>query len=144
MSRNGEQKITECWSCGNEYVSTYKTFGNCWETYGCEICTKYWNIERYGKQFYLDIRNLVRAPYPDSGWVTEDDTDLKRINLRVRRTMLWVCKEIGTELAVLILNKAIKDYWNEVKGHWVHSFQSESASLPLPTLRRQREDRAGP
>ena len=29
--------------------------------------------------------------------------------------MLWACQELGSELAILILNKAIKDYWNEVK-----------------------------
>ena len=40
--------------------------------------------------------------------------------------------------------KAIKDYWNEVKGHWVYSSRPEVSYLPLPTLRRQREDRVGP
>jgi len=144
MRQNGEQKITECWSCGNEYVSTYKTFGNCWETSSCEICYKHWAIERYTRQFYLDLRNLVRAPYPDNGWVTKDDSDIEQINKRIRRTMWFACRELGTELASLILNKAIKEYWNEVKGHWVHSSRSGVSYLPLPILRRQREDRAGP
>ena len=143
MRKNNEQRLEECWSCGNECLYTYKTFGNCWETTPCEMCLKHWAIERYTKQFYLDIRNLVRAPGLN-GWETEDDTDLKRIEMRVRRTMLWACQELGSELATLILNKAIKDYWNEVKGHWVHSYRSEASYLPLPTLRRQREDRAGP
>ena len=141
---NGYQKIEVCWSCGNECLYTYKTFGNCWETNACEICVKHWGIKRYTNQFYLDIRNLVRKYGDRWSWITEDDGDLERIKERVERTMGWACKELGTELATLILNKAIKDYWNEVKGHWVYSSRSEVSYLPQPTLRRQREDRVGP
>ena len=143
-TQNGEQEVEECGTCGNECVFTYKTFGNCWETHCCEICSKHWAIALYTKQFYLDLRNLVRAKGIGNGWVTEDDTDIYRIDKRIRRTMWFACNRLGTELATMILNKAMKEYWNEVKGHWVHSFRSESSSLPLPILRRQREDRAGP
>ncbi len=140
---NNYQKIEVCW-CGNECLYTYKTFGNCWETKQCEICTKHWAIKRYTKQFYLDLRNLVRKEGDINKWVTEDDADIDRIKSRVERTMGWACKELGTELAKIILIKAIKDYWNEVKGHWVYSSRPEVSYLPLPTLRRQREDRVGP
>lgn len=141
---DGEQKVKVCWGCGNECLYTYRTFGNCWETNACEICVKHWGIRRYTKQFYLDLRNLIRKYGDRWSWITEDDGDIDRIEDRVVRTLYWACRELGSETATLILNKAIKDYWNEVKGHWVYSSRSEVSYLPQLTLRRQREDRAGP
>lgn len=141
---DGEQKVKVCWSCGNECLYTYRRFGNCWETNACEICVKHWAIRRFTNQFYLDLRNLVRKKGDPWSWVTEDDSDIDRIEDRVVSTLYWACRELGSETATLILNKAIKDYWNEVKGHWVYSSRSEVSYLPLPTLQRQREDRVGP
>lgn len=141
--KNNFQRVEGC-RCGNEYLLTYKTFGTCWETYGCPICIKHWAIERFGRQFYLDLRNLVRKSGMNAGWEVEDAGNLNRINKRVRRTMWFACNNLGTELASIILNKAIKDYWNEVKGHWVHSHRCGSAYRPQQTLQRQREDRVAP
>lgn len=141
---DGEQKVKVCWSCGNECLYTYRRFGNCWETNACEICVKHWAIRRFTNQFYLDLRNLVRKKGDPWSWVTEDDSDIDRIEDRVVSTLYWACRELGSETATLILNKAIKDYWNEVKGHWVYSSRSEVSYLPLPTLQRQREGRVGP
>lgn len=141
---DGEQKVKVCWSCGNECLYTYRKLGNCWETNACEICVKHWAIRRFTNQFYLDLRNLVRKKGDPWSWVTEDDSDIDRIEDRVVSTLYWACRELGSETATLILNKAIKDYWNEVKGHWVYSSRSEVSYLPLPTLQRQREDRVGP
>lgn len=125
---NGHQEVEECFHCGNEYLRTWKTFGNSWVTRGCEICTRLWHIKRYKRQFHLDLRNMVRKPYPKKGWMVEDAGDLERINIRVRRTMGYAIGEVGYDLASRILMKCIKDYWNEVKGRWVHDYRSSQSS----------------
>ncbi len=124
---NGYQKLKECWHCGNEVLYTYKTFGHCWETYGCEICSKHSRIDVLKRQLYLDLRNMT---YTDKGWVVADSEDIAAINRRLRKTMWFAVKELGYSLATRVLSKCTKDYWNEVKGYWVHGHLSGVSCQP--------------
>lgn len=117
---NGFQYVEECRICSNEYVCTWRRWNGAWQTRGCEICNRRYNIELYKRRFYLDLRNMV---YEDE-WIVENAGDIERINLRLRRTMGYAIKSLGHDLATRILIKCAKDYWNEIKGRWVHSFRS--------------------
>ena len=115
---NGYQQVEECYRCGNEFLQTFQTWGNAWQTSGCELCTRRDRIDLLKRQCYLDLRNMI---YSDGDWVGKGSGDIATINRRLRRTMWFGAKALGYELATHVLMKCIKDYWNEVKGYWVHS-----------------------
>ena len=128
---DGMQEIRECWHCGNELLFTYKSWGNCWQGQACEICTKQDSIHLLKRQLYLDLRNYKHT---ENGWVIKKPYNVEEIDKRIRRTMWFACHRLGYDLATAILIKCTKDYWNEVKGYWVHSHQSGVACQPPRSL----------
>ncbi len=135
---NGYEEVRECWVCGTEVLYKWTTWGNCWSTTCCPRCSYRWTQERYLRQFYLDLRNLI---YCDGEWVPDEADGVKR---RLVRSFEWAVKELGFAAADKLLLKAMKIFWHETKTRWVHDLRLKAAFQQRRSQRLQREGQDSP
>ena len=59
------------------------------------------------------------------GWIPSKEYSIPDIVRRVATTHYFNVKLLGNTLANKMLEKAVGDYWNEVKGYWKSGSQPE-------------------
>lgn len=126
MSKPREQVIV-C-LCGVENVAKRRDKSvTYFELPPCESCYRLHQIRFGSKQLRVDLRNLK---VEGGKWVPSKKYDVDEIKMRVARTHYYNVVTLGNTLANKMLEKAIGDYWNEVKGHWKFGSRPEWFSLP--------------
>ena len=118
MTYKPKNKVFDCY-CGHEWYSTREdNEGIGYVSYRidqCPICYRLHQI-RIGSSA---LKHGLRCETYDmeKGWVPGDYSRANIIE-RVATAHYFNVKVLGSTLANMMLEKAVGDYWNEVKGYW--------------------------
>ena len=122
-----KEKVVVC-LCGSENIARRRDATvTYYELPSCQSCYRMHQIRTGSDQLRLDLRNLKSV---NNQWVPSEKYDVHDIKMRVARTHYFNVITLGNTLANKMLEKAIGDYWNEVKGHWKFGSRPEWFSLP--------------
>jgi len=130
MSDTPYQIVFECF-CGYEHVKKREKSVASSRHYRidqCEMCFRRHQINIGSKALYSGLRMMY---YPEGKRVfTGKEYDVDEVVRRVATAHYYNVKVLGNALANRMLEKAIGDYWNEVKGHWKFGSRPEWFVLP--------------
>jgi len=110
--------VFDCF-CGHEWIKIRQTHSPAGVQYlvnPCIMCSRKHQINIGAETLKVALRCLIRDS--ENGWVPEKTYSKSRIIDRVARAHYFNLKVLGNTLANKMLEKAVGDYWNEVKGHW--------------------------
>lgn len=118
MSDRPKNKVFDCF-CGHEWYSTRQDdYGVGYVSYLIEQCPMCYRRHQI-KIGSSALKHGLRCETYDSkeGWVP-GDYSRENIIRRVATAHYYNVKVLGNTLANKMLEKAVGDYWNEVKGYW--------------------------
>ena len=124
-------KVFDCF-CGHEWFYTRRTNLVGYDELlinQCPMCFRK-NQIRIGSE---TLRAALRCLTNDleKGWIPSKEYSKKDIVRRVATAHYFNLQVLGNTLANKMLEKAVGDYWNEVKGYWKSGSRPEWFSQQL-------------
>mgnify|MGYP003388906583 FL=1 len=118
MKKHPASEVFDCF-CGHEWVRVRQKNKLSlleYAVYQCPMCFRRHQIRIGSSGLRYGLRCMTNT-WSD-GWVPSKEYNMDDIIRRVATTHYFNVKVLGNALANKMLEKAVGDYWNEVKGHW--------------------------
>jgi len=117
--------VFDCF-CGHEWIKIKQVSGTGMIEYlinPCIMCSRKHQINIGSTTLKYALRCMTHDL--QKGWIPSKEYSKSDIVRRVATAHYFNVKALGNTLANKMLEKAVGDYWNEVKGYWKSGSQPE-------------------
>lgn len=117
--------VFDCF-CGHEFIKVREPNSISIVTYAvnsCIMCFRKHQINIGSTSLKYGLRCMTHDL--QKGWIPSKEYSKSEIVRRVATAHYYNLKVLGNTLANKMLERAVGDYWNEVKGYWKSGSQPE-------------------